>query len=211
MFDMAKQAMHVSKMVNLICGGLYPTMLSIWGATQPTFLAISLFKAINFISQSLVSNRLILIVGISGSGKSTYIENYYKTAPSTIVLSSDRLRGVLGKDDSDQSVSGQVFRMMEALTKYFLKYYDGKDIIIDATNTTIARRKDFFKIAHEVGNCQTVCWCIPCKREFAKERNRKRDRVVPDFVIDRQFDQMQWPNEEEADQIIWVTGKENHA
>jgi predicted kinase len=77
-----------------------------------------------------LQNNLYLLCGIPGSGKSTLA--WALSSNNVILLSSDSLRAIIGKDESDQAVSAQVFGTMEAMTEYFLR--QGKDVAIDATN-----------------------------------------------------------------------------
>ena len=49
---------------------------------------------------------VIAMVGVSGSGKSTFARKHFK---ATEILSSDHYRGVVSDDETDQSASGDAF------------------------------------------------------------------------------------------------------
>ena len=53
---------------------------------------------------------IYLTVGAPACGKSTFVKSYISAFPQeNSYLSSDELRAVFGKDETDQSVSYQVF------------------------------------------------------------------------------------------------------
>jgi predicted kinase len=139
-------------------------------------------------------SELILLVSIPGAGKSTFAQRY----SSEIVLSSDKLRGIVGTDESDQSVSGKVFSIMEAMADYFLS--QGKDVVVDATNTTRKARKEFIKIGRKNGS-KISAYVFPVPLEVAKARNAGRARVVPDFVLDRMHAGFEMPLVGEVDEV----------
>ena len=132
-----------------------------------------------------------MLVGLPGSGKSTYAaEQYLKTGVH--VCSSDAIRAELG-DVNDQSNNEQVFRILHRRIKELLR--NGESVIYDATNLVAKTRKatltrlrqaldqDFIAVADVI-----VCSLSECKR-----RQDERDRKVPDEVIDRMARQFQTP------------------
>lgn len=52
---------------------------------------------------------LVVLVGVSGSGKSTFARAQF---PPTQVLSSDTFRGMVADDENDQSASGDAFDVL---------------------------------------------------------------------------------------------------
>lgn len=138
---------------------------------------------------------LILTVGISGSGKSLFCKNKL-LKPDDIYLSSDFCRSVLGKDESDQSVSHIVFPFLENAVRYFLK--QDKNVIVDATFLTKKFRKNFIDIAKSL-NKKVTTYYFDVPIEICKERNAKRDRKVPESVINRQFSKIVIPYLNEVD------------
>lgn len=138
---------------------------------------------------------LTLLVGPPGSGKSTVTKIMGST---TIVISSDALRGIIGTGESDQSVSFFVFKTMEHMTGYFLSR--GQNVVIDATNYNKKSRKNFIEIARKYG-ARVVALVSTTSREECKRRNAARERVVPVEVIDRMFDGFEMPLIGEVDEI----------
>lgn len=149
------------------------------------------------------SNFLYLTVGCSGSGKTTWAVDFCKKN-NIVRLSSDELRGVIGGDESNQEVSGQVFSELRHFVEHLLK--QGYDVLVDATNCSKKSRSSFVEIARTLGKpIKTVCFFIDV--EVAKKRNKLRARVVPDHVIDRQFSNIEIPSVDEVDFIIFINEK----
>jgi predicted kinase len=132
--------------------------------------------------------KLTLICGIPGSGKSTLCAHY--AADGAIVLSSDGLRAVIGTGEADQSVSGIVFKTMEHMTAYFLSR--GIDVVIDATNCNRKSRKNFVTIGRKY-KAFIVARVSQTDLETCKARNRARERVVPEHVLDNMWNGFEQP------------------
>ena len=137
---------------------------------------------------------LHVLVGSSGSGKSTFCQSYF-SGLNIIILSSDTVRGIIGKDESDQSVNSKVFEILKASTALILK--QGLSVVIDATSYSRKSRKDFIDLARKYNHNITAYY-------FCKKRNSMRDRKVPDFVIDKQIANMEIPTKEEIDALHTV-------
>ena len=122
--------------------------------------------------------RLIVLVGLPGSGKSTWVANQRLTA-----LSSDHLRELLLDDATAQSANAEVFRYLRALVRSRLRL--GREMtVVDATNLTRNERKVWVRIAGEFGaEAEAVWFDVPL--EECKRRNQERSRVVPDEAMDR--------------------------
>lgn len=134
-----------------------------------------------------MQNELLLIVGLPGIGKSTYIQNLIKDGDKTYtVLSSDALRAKFGTGEEDQSVTPQVFSYIHEQVNILLS--SGKNVIVDATNVSKRDRSGYCKLANRYGS-HVVAHVFPLDKELAMERNQirksKGGRYVPEFVFDK--------------------------
>lgn len=135
--------------------------------------------------------KLILPIGISGSGKSTWIKS--QTDPNTVVVCPDDIRRELTGNISDQSRNGEVWsttfdRVVQALNA-------GKNVILDATNVKSRDRRGLMN--HLKVNVykpfEAYAKIFDVNPDVAKQRVKKDieggvDRSnVPDFAIDRQY------------------------
>jgi predicted kinase len=117
-------------------------------------------------------------VGLPGSGKSTYVEKL--GAPT---ISSDAVRGLLADDLTDQSIHGRVFRVMRYLLRQRLEI--GRPVTyVDATHLTPRERAPYLRLGERYG-CQVEAVFFDVPLEVCRERNRGRDRVVPEEALER--------------------------
>lgn len=147
-----------------------------------------------------MKNKLILLIGASGSGKSTYaktLPHIENTIPgiifdiSPIILNADLMRGVIGENENDQTKNGYVFQTLERMCEYFLK--QGRWLIIDNLNIVSSSRKTWIKLGKKYDYCiETHVFHVP--EDVCIERDSKRDRKVGSEIIKSQFAKFQFPD-----------------
>lgn len=120
---------------------------------------------------------LIILSGIPGAGKSTFIKNYKWNRP-IIVLSTDAIRKYLTGDASNLEKDNEVWKFVyEALEHPFKE----ATYIVDATNLVAKRRKSYLKYKDNFDSIKLYCLLVDL--EVALERNEQRSRHVPEGVI----------------------------
>ena len=85
---------------------------------------------------------LVVLVGASGSGKSTFAHAHFA---ATEVLSSDEFRAAVSDDETDQSATSDAFDALHHLAGLRLKRR--KLTVIDATNVQESARKPLLELA----------------------------------------------------------------
>lgn len=145
---------------------------------------------------------LYIMVGVPGSGKTTYAQNYLAN-DSTIILSSDDIRKELFGDEAIQSDPAKVFDLLyKRMNTYLGK---GKNVVVDATNIDKAgRHKTFEKISSE---CIKKAVVISVDKEVAIRQNKMRKRRVKPWVIEKYFNKFEMPEKSEGfNEIIVING-----
>jgi protein phosphatase len=128
---------------------------------------------------------LVLLVGVSGSGKSTFAGAHF--AP-TEVLASDFCRGLVADDENDQSATPAAFDVLHYIAGKRLAA--GRLTVIDATNVQPDARRSLVAIAKE-HDVLPVAIVLDVPESVCRERNANRsDRDFGPAVIRRQRDQL---------------------
>lgn len=132
---------------------------------------------------------LVMLVGLSGSGKS-FLAEQYASASGGEIFSSDKIREELFGDENDQTHNGEVFNELHKRIKKALK--EDKACIYDATNLNRNKRIDFLRTLSDVP-CEKICMIVATPIETCIERDQNRSRKVGKEVIHRQAAQFQIP------------------
>lgn len=144
--------------------------------------------------------ELIVMVGLSGSGKSTKAKEIQKYKNNCIILSSDQLRKELLGDENDQEHNDKVFKTLHRLIK---ENINDKNIIVDATNINYKSRKPILNCVKGIKNCKKIAYVMTESVENCVLRQAGRERRVPTTAIEKQMNRFQIPFYEEGfDEII---------
>jgi predicted kinase len=118
-----------------------------------------------------------MLVGIPGSGKSTYAEKLANEF--TMHISSDAIRKEIYGDESCQDDHSRVFNLMHERTIEALK--NGYDVVYDATNITRKSRASILKQLPVYVEKKCVIVWVPI--EHCIKRDVERERTVGEEVI----------------------------
>ncbi|HEY4576078.1 MAG TPA: AAA family ATPase, partial [Thermoanaerobaculia bacterium] len=128
---------------------------------------------------------LVVLVGVSGSGKSTFARRCFKP---TEILTSDLCRAMVSDDENDQSATLDAFAVLHFIAGKRLAR--GLLTVVDATNVQPEARKPLIDLAraHYV---QPVAVVFDLPMEILEERSRTRtDRDVGGHVLRNQRSQL---------------------
>lgn len=124
---------------------------------------------------------LILLVGVSGSGKSTFARRHF--AP-TEVVSSDHCRGMVSDDENDQRATKDAFALLHHIVD--LRLGRGLLTVVDATNLHQHARAGLLAIARS-HDLKTDAIVLDVTQRLAVERADARpERGVTADVVRRQ-------------------------
>lgn len=125
----------------------------------------------------------IMMVGLVGSGKSTEAQRLAEKYDANI-HSSDAIREELSGDINNQDINDLVFRTLHKRIKEDLR--NGKNCIYDATNISYKRRMAFLRELASI-SCEKICVLMATPYEKCLKNNANRDRVVPEYVIEKMY------------------------
>jgi protein phosphatase len=128
---------------------------------------------------------LVVLVGVTGSGKSTFARAHFKP---TEVISSDFCRGLVADDENDQSATPAAFELLHHIAGQRLKA--GRLTVIDATNVQPEARRELVTLARD-HDVLPVAIVLDLPEQLCAERNASRpDRDFGPHVLRRQRGQL---------------------
>lgn len=121
---------------------------------------------------------LVVLIGASGSGKSTFARKHFKP---TEVISSDFCRGLVSDDENDQSVTNEAFELLHYIVSKRLA--KGRLTVVDATNVKPEDRKPLIALARDY-HVLPVAIVLNVPERVCHERNQQRpDRQFGPHVV----------------------------
>ena len=131
---------------------------------------------------SIPELSLIIMVGASASGKSTFARQHFLP---TEVISSDLCRAMVSDDAQNQAASKDAFEVLHHVAGVRLRR--GLLTVVDATSIQPEDRKGLVQIARE-HDCPAVAVVLDMPLNVCLERNQKReDHHPPDPMIRNQY------------------------
>lgn len=128
---------------------------------------------------------LVVMVGVSGSGKSSFARKHFKR---TEIVSSDECRALVSDDENDQAATNDAFDLLKHLVGIRLRR--GLLTVIDATNVQESSRKGLIALARE-HHCLPVAIVLDLPEKLCAERNSTRpDRTFGAHVLRQQRHQL---------------------
>lgn len=135
--------------------------------------------------------KLIITVGLPGSGKSTYFARL-----GVNPVSSDEVRRLILDDPHDQTNNRRVFAIVRYLVRQRIAV-GRPETYVDATHLTPWERRPYVKIAQRYG-CELEALYFDVPMEVCIQRNRQREPMVPEEAIREMASRMIPPAVEEG-------------
>src|SRR5689334_827661 len=124
---------------------------------------------------------LVTLVGVSGSGKSSWAARHF--AP-TQVVSSDFCRGLVADDETDQTATAAAFEVLHTIVEKRLEA--GRLTVVDATNVRPEDRRPLVQLARRQ-HVLPIAIVLDVPPKVCHERNDQRpDRNFGRHVVRNQ-------------------------
>ena len=133
---------------------------------------------------ALPDPALVVLVGASGSGKSAWAAEHYR--PDEVV-SSDRLRALVGSGEHDLDASADAFALLDQIVAARLRR--GLTAVVDTLGLDPVRRRGYLALARSNG-MPAVAVLVDTEPAECRRRNRARGTPVPAPVLAGQLRRM---------------------
>ena len=133
---------------------------------------------------ALPDPALVVLAGPSGSGKSAWAAERYRRDE---VISSDRLRALVGSGEHDLDAPADAFALLDQIAAARLRR--GLTAVVDTLGLDPARRRSYLALARS-SSMPAVAVLLDTDPAECRRRNRARDRPVPAPVLEGQLRRM---------------------
>lgn len=134
-------------------------------------------------------NKLTMMIGIPGSGKS-YRANEIQKETDAVLYSPDDIRTETGLKDGNREDNNKLF---EEMHKNIIKdLIEGKDVVYDATNLNSKKRVAFLNQIKKL-DVEKECIVVLRLYEDCIKGNNERERHVPENEIKRKLESFEPP------------------
>ena len=120
---------------------------------------------------------LVVLVGATGAGKSAWAGAWFH---ADHIVSSDRLRAVVGAGERDQRASRDAFELLDLIVAKRLRR--GLTTVVDSTGLEPKRRAAWRALAEPAG-VPAYAIVLDTPEKVVRERNRARGTPVPAKVV----------------------------
>ena len=142
-------------------------------------------------SETPIAPRVVIAVGLPGSGKSTWFAERGVTP-----LSSDHMRILLSGNEGNQQIHKEVFEAIRALLELRLRIKQPVSYV-DATHLKRVHRMPYLEVAQRYGADVEVLW-FDAPLATCLLRNQGRDRQVPREALETMAAEMEPPSMDEG-------------
>jgi putative nucleotidyltransferase with HDIG domain len=150
----------------------------------------------SYVPHESFRSQVILLSGLPGAGKNTWIQNH---APDWPVVSLDDLRRTLDVDPSDHQAP--IIDAARALARDHLRAH--RNFIWNATNLSRSLRGPLISLFSDYGARVRIVY-VESPADSLFSQNKDRESMVPTAVIERLLDKWDVPDRTEAHEVTYA-------
>ncbi len=133
-------------------------------------------------------SRLIILLGIPGSGKSSIAKYLQSEFQEYKIISTDAIRAKLFGNEAIQGPWLKIWNEVEQQLQEAI--ITTNTVIYDATNISRKQRKEIIALARSKGFTEIIGLWVNTKLEICLKRNQQRHRQVPEAIILNMYQQL---------------------
>jgi putative nucleotidyltransferase with HDIG domain len=151
----------------------------------------------DFVPYDDFGSTVILLSGLPGAGKDTYVQQHYKDWP---VINLDSIRQKHHISPTDKSGNGKVVQMAKEQAREYLRQQ--RPFVWNATNITKQMRSQLVDLFVTYKAYVKIAYIeVPFNR--LHQQNKNRDAVLPYQVINRLVSKLEVPLPWEAHEVVY--------
>lgn len=143
--------------------------------------------------------EVVVLCGLPGMGKDTYIQSHYKDWP---VISLDEIRRQYKLKPEDKSANGWVAQQAREQARVLLRAR--QHFVWNATNITFQMRSQLIALLASYKARVTLVYVEQPYQTWRKQNN-SRAYAVPHNVLDKMLHKLEVPAPAEAHEVVYVT------
>ena len=153
--------------------------------------------------------KMILLCGIAGSGKTTYVRELLRVNNGLYRISRDYLRRQLFSPRGWTPTAESVVRAVKRVAIHNI-LASGRSVVVDEVHNTRSRRAETIAVADDISGVKIECHWLDTSLSVCRRRNRERKEQdqVPDYVVRQQHDEFEPPRPRiEGFKVVKVSAK----
>jgi len=131
-----------------------------------------------------LENGFYIMCGMPGVGKSTFI-NQIDKSEGVFIISPDAIRGIINGDEASQENPEAVWHEVHEQIRMYAPISHSHVVVLDATMARPRDRKRMTEFLRKYGVTYPILVFINKPLSIAKIQNSRRDRKVPEDVLER--------------------------
>jgi len=144
--------------------------------------------------------EVILMSGLPGAGKDTFIKNHYPDWP---VISLDKMRAERGISPTDKTGNGQIIQEAKEQARVYMRRQES--FIWNATNTTSQMRMQLIDLFTTYKAKVNIVY-VEVPHQQLQGQNKDREAMVPESVLDKLAHKLEVPAIWEAHEVGYHVG-----